>query len=910
MTVRFFTVFVFFMVLASSVECFAQLHVSKEKIVQGRVVDESRKPVSLATVIIEGYNISTLTDDKGRFRLGIPEYIEKYKIRVTFVGKKFFEQQFNGHTPDAAMVIVLNENSLTLDSLVINSTYSTSSNSISSILFDEEAIERIQAFSLMDVLNTLPGKQMSAPNINVPQTLTLRNTLGGVHDLNNSLGIPIIIDGVTLSNDANMQSRPIGQWSMGSGALPATRNGNTADVPFRGIDLREIPVESIEKIEVIQGVASPEYGELTDGAILIERKAGKSPMQFTANVNATAYNYSLNKGFNLPKKGGGVTFDANYATSNSDPTTNFQEYRRYGIGIRWNTVQYKYFRNKLSIDYNSKIDEGKLDPDDNERLKYYSTDKGFRFSNTTTIILPNSFVNNINLVTSLSMRDQDSYSQRLLNQGVKMFANKDTTGIYEGIIMNAQYLSVEEIVGQPITSSAGIRLNSNFQYLNSKHVLSYGLNGNYNNNGGQGIVSDPNLPRWFNVGQQNSRPYAFELTPDVINYGFYFSDHIHYNLFGKRWSSNLGFRIDSQNKSWSFQPRVSTQVSLGNRIHVAAAYGVSTKTPTLAQIYPTPAWIDIPLLTVTSSKYSPVYLVYTQKMQTTNLNLKPMRNSQAEINVNYTGKIFTTRLNAYYKDFTNGFNSVQQYLPTTVPVYESYVDDDLQKIVYYPTGEFRTINDVTYNTIENVKNSYTYGFDWSLSFRKISRINTSVSTSTSFIVSRENNVNIYNVSYLQTPISHQGFNIWHVLYQPLTQDKRFILTSKLNTTTHIPKIGFVVMTNTDIFWKNDLGSLYRNSYQDALGYLDQNMERVFLDGEGDPNLPARNIVSSNSVQRIAYANFSMSVAKEISKKVRIAITTYNTFNIRPQYRYVDNGQEQITVFNSPLSITGGITIKL
>src|SRR5690606_7369688 len=105
--------------------------------------------------------------------------------------------------------------------------------------------------------------------------------------------------GVVLSNDANMQSRPIGQWSMGSGALPATLNGNTADVPFRGIDLREIPVESIERIEVIQGVASPEYGEMTDGAILIERKAGRSPLQFTTNVNATAYNYSLNKGVNL-----------------------------------------------------------------------------------------------------------------------------------------------------------------------------------------------------------------------------------------------------------------------------------------------------------------------------------------------------------------------------------------------------------------------------------------------------------------------------------------------------------------------------------------------------------------------------------------------------------------------------------
>ncbi|RZL02625.1 MAG: Plug domain-containing protein, partial [Pedobacter sp.] len=197
------------------------------------------------------------------------------------------------------------------------STFAKSKNSISSITFDEEAIERIQAFSLIDILNTLPGKQLVAPDINVAQTLTLRNTLGGTYGLNNSLGIPIIVDGIRLSNDANMQSRPATQWGIGA-VVPATNSGSATDVPFRGIDLREIPAESIEKIEVIQGVANAEYGELTDGAIIIERKAGRSPLQFTTNLNAGSYNYSLNKGFNLPRKLGGLTADLNYLSESAD----------------------------------------------------------------------------------------------------------------------------------------------------------------------------------------------------------------------------------------------------------------------------------------------------------------------------------------------------------------------------------------------------------------------------------------------------------------------------------------------------------------------------------------------------------------------------------------------------------------
>lgn len=885
--------------------------ISKHVDISGIVVDHQGHPIAYVGVQVNALAERIHSDESGHFNIAIPASMDSVTLRFSCVGKRNVVISLNKKDFVDKLRITMYDNSLTLEEVNVSHSQEATNNSISSIVFDEEAIERVQAFSLMDVLNTLPGRQTVAPNINSPQTLTLRNTLGGAHDLNNSLGIPIIMDGVVLSNDANMQSRPIGQWSMGSGALPATLNGNTADVPFRGIDLREIPVESIERIEVIQGVASPEYGEMTDGAILIERKAGRSPLQFTTNVNATAYNYSLNKGVNLPKKWGGVTMDLNYALSNSNPTNNFQEYRRYGVGLRWNTVQYKHFRNKLSVDFNSKADEGKLDPDDNSRLKYYSTNKGVRVSNTASFNLSEGWINNINFTNSLSIADQDSYAQRMLNQGIKMFANKDTTGVYEGIVMNAQYLTIEEIIGRPVTASANLKFNSNFSYLNSRHTLSYGINGNYNNNGGKGIVSDPDYPRWFNHAGQNSRPYAFELTPDVINYGIYLSDNIQYRLLDKNWSSSVGFRLDQQNGSWSFQPRLNTQVSLSPRFNVAAAYGISSKSPTLAQVYPTPAWLDIPLLTVTSSGYSPVYLVYTQKMQTTNLDLKPMRNSQAEVNLTYRGKKFSSRLNAYYKDFKNGFNSFSNYLNIQVPVYEAYEDADQGKIVYYPTGEYRPINDVSYNRIGNQENSYTYGFDWSISLDKIPLINTSISTSTSYIISKENSEDIYNYVDLKTPVPYHGQNIWQVLYSPLTQDKRYILTSKFNTTTHIPKLGFVVMTNTDIFWQNRFGSLYKDTYQPAVGYLDPvSMQTVLLAGTSGPDLPARDLKLASSMQRIIYASFNMSVAKEISRKIRIAITTYNTFNIRPQYTYSNNGEEVITVYNSPLSITGGITIKL
>jgi len=268
------------------------------------------------------------------------------------------------------------------------------------------------------------------------------------------------------------------------------------------------------------------------------------------------------------------------------------------------------------------------------------------------------------------------------------------------------------------------------------------------------------------------------------------------------------------------------------------------------------------------------------------------------------------RLNAFYKDFRGGFNTVSLYQPITVPVYRFHDDDQQQKIVYEQTGEMKTYNDISYNIIDNRKNSYTYGFDWSLSIDRIPGINTSVSTSTSYIISKENIAGVYDRVYLKSPVDYKGQNIWYAIYDPLSKDQRHILTSKLNTTTHIPKIGFVVMTNTDVFWANKSRSQYKDNLQSAIGYLDKDLNFIRVGPEDDIVLPPRAVSLITSNQPIVYANFSMSVAKEIGRKIRIAITTYNTFNIMPIYSTEFNGVERVTVFNSPLSITGGITIKL
>ncbi|WP_316850445.1 TonB-dependent receptor [Pedobacter agri] len=877
--------------------------------IRGKVVDEKRSPIQSVTIFCDETQSYIISNNDGQFTVSVPANLNQVTFKFTSVGRRSEEVKITRSNFANPINITLVQNSLTLQDVQISSSYAKSKNSISSISFDEEAIERIQAFSLIDVLNTLPGKQLVAPNINVAQTLTLRNTLGGTYDLNNSLGIPIIVDGVRLSNDANMQSRPATQWGMGA-VVPATNSGSATDVPFRGIDLREIPVESIEKIEVIQGVASAEYGELTDGAIIIERKAGKSPLQFTTNINAGSYNYSLNKGINLPGKLGGITLDLNYAISNDNPTDNFQEYKRYGTSLRWQYSISSVIRNKFNIDYNRKIDLNKIDPDDGNRREYYAKQNGIRISNTTDFKINSKFLKSLNLILSYSETNQESYSQWFLNQAPKGYTAKDTTGIYKGTVLGGQYLAVEEIIGNPISASGNLRFASLFNLGSTLHNLTYGINSNYTNNGGKGIISDPERPRFINYNSTNVRPYSFELNPAIVNTGIYLTDNIAYNLFGKKTSSNLGIRFDSQNGSLSIQPRLSTQINLNKQWNFGIAYGISSKSPTLAHLYPPPAWIDVPLIFALNTDAA-LYLVYTQKFQAANPNLKASKSNQAEFNLNFSNKIFSSRLNAFYKGSKNGFTNVRQYQQFVLPNYNYRYDASIKEIVYQETGTFTSYFGNSYYKISNLSNSDTYGFDWSVNFNKISAINTSISTSTSHILSQESTP-VVDAIYLATPVVIGGKNINYALFKPLSFDKRYVITSKLNTTTHIPKLGFVVMTNTDIFWASRRKSKYNEKLQQASGYLDQNMQTIFFaEGEISP-IPPRNLSLTNTDQKLIYANFSLSVAKEINKRIRIAITSYNTFNIRPEHTVInpETGAPVTTIYNSPLSITGGISLKL
>lgn len=608
---------------------------------RGVVEDISGKPLQFAVVklIAEDDKIaSRSSNEQGEFEF--PANFLNYdsvKLDVSFVNKVSQTITVKRKDFHKNLKVVLQNLSLTLSDVVVTGTVKNQ-NSASSIVFDEEAIRQLQAFSLMDVLNALPGRKTVAPDLQNPQTITLRTSATGADAINNSFGIAIFIDGIRISNETNMQSRGISSRGLG-GSLLNGYGESTSDVTYNGFDLRDIPMSNIASIEVIQGVGSARYGDFTNGAILITTKAGRTPVSFNTNINGGSSAFSLAKGFDLPKKAGAVNFSLGYLNSNNDPRDKVKSYNNINASVKWTKDFSNIVRNSFTVNAATNLDEIKADPDDDARKMSYSKRRNIRFSNMSNFNLNKKLIDNISAVLNYSIGVDDSYTQWLLNGLPKGIGGKDTTGVYEGYFIPGNYLAVEHINGKPISYGANIDLQSGqITTAGLKHQFSVGFAYSAAGNKGKGNIVDPEKARWVNLSNQNERPFSYEDSVDYsTNTAIYFQDNVKGKILKKPFNLGLGFRLNLQNGRGMPQPRLSFNYRLHKNWNISSSYGISFKSPSLAHMYPAPTYFDVPVLSLYSGyASSSVYLIYTGKVPAENAKLKQAVSWQFEQGVSFS----------------------------------------------------------------------------------------------------------------------------------------------------------------------------------------------------------------------------------------------------------------------------------
>lgn len=252
-----------------------------------------------------------------------------------------------------------------------------------------------------------------------------------------------------------------------------------------------------------------------------------------------------------------------------------------------------------------------------------------------------------------------------------------------------------------------------------------------------------------------------------------------------------------------------------------------------------------------------------------------------------------------------------QYKQYHLPQYDYNIVGN--EINYFETDDSTLYTGIGNYKVTNGLQSETQGLELMLWTKKIKAIQTSFNFNAAYNYGTFKSLNerIIPLATYHTDIAQ--LDALYAVY-PAANSIKQSLMSKVGSVTHLPKLGFVITLNADIYWMN---STQRN-YQDGIpiAYINKNMETIDLTqiNKQDPIFDKFKLEASDEVndkQYMVYGILNASIAKEINKKIRLSINAYNFLNLLPQhYRMTQSGTIQSVNYTERVSINAGLTIKL
>lgn len=896
---------------------FSSLGQTRREIV-GKVIDEKQKPLSNVSVSLIETNQLLVTNDNGQFRIVLPTYPpEELTLKLTMVGKQSIEKVLTLKSlTNKEQTYLMEDLNLSLSEIKINAVRTNKGVSNSSIIIGREAILQTPALSLADILNELPGKRILPPSLQNVQQINLRTNASGDHALSNANGVAILVDGNRMSNDANMQFNQLsgtglsGSLISGSYGLGSSKSSQPVN-PFGGFDLRQIPVETIESIEVVSGVASAKYGDLTDGAVIVNRQAGVTPLYIRTQFRDGTSQFSVSKGEALNAKSA-INTSINFVNSNSDPRDKIKSYRRLNLGLM-HSLKFgrdDRFRNTLSFDMGRNLDGVKVDPDDRDSSRLKSVNNTYSISNRFNWEVGSGFIKSINWNASINTSKQETYKGILVNNAPFAYIESTEPGFYEGTYTNGNYYFENWIKGKPITANGDLNVNAGYNLGNISHVLSFGLNYSYSKNNGEGRIVDPARPLSSTGYTSVFRDYNFDMIHALHNIGAYIEDRFEHEVLGQpmRWS--IGLRLDRQNGLNSYSPRISNNYKLAEHWNLGLAFGLGYRAPSMALRYPGPVYQDFTLVNyfpnIPAENY---YLAYTDVFKPDNSTLKPSKSSSFELNLSNSGKLINWSLSAYYKQNRDGFTSINHNRILSFPQYE-VIRNPGAKPTLVEKGTKKYVWNAT--STDNGLSSNNQGVELWLTTQKISALQTSFNVSSSFSRSESfsEGMLMESLSNWLEQATNDAYAI--VAFYKRGTSRTIQASSRMTANTHIQPLSLMVRFSAEAFWYNR--TFTDNASNNPLAYIDRAGNNIVI-SNFDPENPNykhtikdRGVVNSLNRQPKPYYNFHLSVSKEINKKLRFSFNAYNVFNYIPVY-YLQNSNTIVT-FNSPATFGAEISLTL
>lgn len=189
--------FLFIAIMACSVTSFAQ-----QGKIQGKVTDDKGVGLPGSTVVIEGNNMSTVTDINGDFTIGNLTD-GTYKINISYIG--FTTQKTSVRVPQSGKLsISLKEDQAALDEVVVTGVFDKRTRMQSSVAISTmsaKQIERTAATSAGDLLKNVPGVYVNQARGEIQNTVYSRGiSAGSIDNANGYYYVSMQEDGLPVTN--------------------------------------------------------------------------------------------------------------------------------------------------------------------------------------------------------------------------------------------------------------------------------------------------------------------------------------------------------------------------------------------------------------------------------------------------------------------------------------------------------------------------------------------------------------------------------------------------------------------------------------------------------------------------------------------------------------------------------------
>ena len=602
-----------------------------------------------------------MTDREGAFAIGA-RGTGNVVLRVTCVGFEPLEVTVDLNGRIDTLHLTMHTTNLQLEQVVVTAQRKTE-NATTSYLIDRQALDNQQIVNVSDILTLLPGGKTVNSSLINDQRIALRAE--GGEKGNAAFGTAVEVDGQRLQNNAE---------------LGETSSAST----------RTISSTNVSSIEVVPGIPSVEYGDLSNGIVKVKTKRGHTPWEVALATNPYTKQVGLSKGFDLGTGVLNASFEHTRSYSNlASPHT---AYQRNDLSLNYNTsaslLTHPLMIN-LKLDGNLGGYNNEADPDQFVDTYTKVRDRVLRGSVMADWNIDSKALANLTLQADISVADKRRTSNVNANSssaqaqihateaGYYMATDYDEDNNAPIVLSPTGYWYIKSIRdNKPISLQVKAKARWNQRGAAVTNRVMAGVEWSATGNNGRGLYYDDMryAPSW--------REYRYDELPWMHNVALYAEDKFSVSTseHGGELQLMAGLRADITRinqsdygtvSSWS--PRFNLKYILWQQrdewllrgLNAYCGWGKSMKLPSFEVLYPQPSYADRLAFVPGSTADNRVYYAYsvTPFKSITNPNLKWQFAQQLEVGVEAQTSVATVSLGGFIVKTYRPYLNVNVYTP-------------------------------------------------------------------------------------------------------------------------------------------------------------------------------------------------------------------------------------------------------